>query len=156
MHDPSGVLSRLHRVVKPDGVALIRIPVVSSQAWRTYGVDWVQLDAPRHLFLHSEKSMRILAERTGFSISDVIHDSSAFQFWGSEQYRRDIPLMSESSYDRDPKRSIFSKEEIARFDAQAAELNAQGDGDSACFYLRKGARPTAVEPGTTVSTERTP
>jgi SAM-dependent methyltransferase len=39
------------------GIIVVRIPAVSSYAWERYGVAWMQLDAPRHFFLHSPKSM---------------------------------------------------------------------------------------------------
>jgi hypothetical protein len=32
-------------------------------AWEKYGVNWVQLDAPRHLFLYTERSFRLLAKK---------------------------------------------------------------------------------------------
>jgi len=36
----------------PGGWCVIRIPTVSSFAWEHYREQWVQLDAPRHFFLH--------------------------------------------------------------------------------------------------------
>ena len=51
--DQHDVLEKVMTLLKPSGICMIRIPTVTSWAWRSYGVDWVQLDAPRHLFLHS-------------------------------------------------------------------------------------------------------
>jgi SAM-dependent methyltransferase len=133
--DPEGVLRKVASLLSSDAVCVIRIPVSSSHAWREYGVDWVQLDAPRHFFLHSVRSMEILADRCGLDLREVTHDSSAFQFWGSEQYRRDIPLRDERSHVENPKNSGFTKAEIAAFTARAEELNAAGQGDQAVFYL---------------------
>lgn len=115
------------------GVCLIRIPTVSSYAWEHYGVNWVQLDAPRHFFLHSVKSMGMLAESSGLKIKDTVYDSTGFQFWGSEQYLKDIPLGSPDSYLKDP--GAFPKEEIISFEKRAEELNRDNKGDSAAFYL---------------------
>ncbi len=137
MPDPLPALRNLHRVLRQDGLVLIRIPIVSSYAWRKYKTNWVQLDAPRHLFLHSVKSIRLLADSACFSIKDIDFDSTAFQFWGSEQYARDIPLRDERSYSSDPRRSIFSKKEIREFQEKAEELNRGEEGDQACFYLVK-------------------
>jgi len=97
----------------------------------------VQLDAPRHLFLHTLKSMEILAAGSGFKVRDVVFDSTDFQFWASEQYQRDIPLKDKRSYALDPANSLFSPSEILRFKETARELNRNGEGDSACFYLYK-------------------
>lgn len=137
--DPRAALRDISRVLAPEGFALIRTPVVPSYAWRTYGVDWAQLDAPRHLHLHSRRSIELLAQESGFAIAGVVYDSDEFQFWGSEQYRRDIPLVDPRSYAVDRSASLFTKKEILSFRERAAELNRGGDGDSAGFYLFKNA-----------------
>ncbi len=135
--DQLEVLQKAYELLTPGGICLIRIPTVTSWAWRTYGVDWVQLDAPRHLFLHSIKSMHILAEKTGFALDDVIYDSFAFQYWGSMQYQNNIALCDENSYAVNPGKSMFSNEQIKEFNAQSKQLNQQKAGDQAAFYLRK-------------------
>jgi len=56
-------------------------------------------------------------------IQDVIFDSTEFQFWGSKQYKRDIPLMAENSYSVDPKKSIFIKKQMKESKKMAKELN---------------------------------
>ena len=137
MADPLLALHEIRRLLRPEGCLLIRIPVADCHAWRTYGPDWVQLDPPRHLFVHTRRSMQHLAEAARLTISDVIYDSNAFQFWGSEQYRRDIPLHDARSYLMSPAASPFTAEEIRRFEQAAAALNQTGEGDQACFYLRK-------------------
>jgi hypothetical protein len=80
--------------------------------------------------------MALLASRSGFTITDVRYDSSAFQFWGSEQYLRGIPLRSPRSYAENPGRSIFSPKQIADFERRARELNEAGQGDQAGFFLQ--------------------
>ena len=137
MPEPISVIQKLHSLLKHGGTVLIRIPVVSSYAWRKYGVHWVQIDAPRHLYLHTIESMKHLAAYAGFSISAIYHDSEMFQFWGSEQYLRGIPLYDEHSYDINPAKSIFTEEQIAKFKLQTHDLNVKGDGDQACFYLTR-------------------
>lgn len=138
MPDPAETLGQLYRLLRPGGRALIRIPVADSYAWRTYGADWVQLDAPRHFFLHTRRSLRILAEAAGFVIESVECDSTDFQFWGSEQYRRGIPLQDPRSHAVDPRASGFRRAELRDFRRRAAALNRKGDGDQACFVLRRG------------------
>ncbi|MBV9928377.1 MAG: class I SAM-dependent methyltransferase [Acidobacteria bacterium] len=134
--DARRALAEIRRVLRPGHYAVIRIPVV-ARAWAEYGVDWVQLDAPRHLFLYTEQTFRSLAEGAGFSVDEVAYDSTAFQFWGSEQYARDIPLTDPRSYFVNPSDSVFAPEELAAFEARARELNRTGEGDQAIFYLRK-------------------
>jgi SAM-dependent methyltransferase len=118
------------------GVLMLRVPVSDSLAWREFGKDWVQLDAPRHLTIPSVAGITALAGRAGLRVDRVMHDSTAFQFWGSEQYRRDIPLNDSRSYARSPRASVFSAADIRRFTRRADELNANADGDQAVFYLQ--------------------
>ncbi len=88
MPNPATVLQRVVNLLVPGGRCLIRMPVV-GWAWQHYGVNWVQLDAPRHLFLHSEKGFRLLAHAVGLDVHGVSYDSNEFQFWASELYSRD-------------------------------------------------------------------
>jgi len=136
--NPIESLQAVSRLLSKNGVCVVVLPVVSSYAWKQYGVNWVQLDAPRHLFLHSMKSLAIAAVKTGLQLRDVIYNSTAFQFWGSEQYLRDIPLMSDRSYWMNPGKSIFSKKEIKSYTRKAAALNREQQGDSAILYFVKG------------------
>jgi SAM-dependent methyltransferase len=119
------------------GRCIIRIPTVSSYAWSHYGVHWVQLDAPRHLFLHSIESMKLLADKSGLVLDNVVYDSTAFQFWGSEQYKKDIPLQDKRSYLKNRKKSLFSKVEISAFAERARDLNRHQQGDQAVFIFKK-------------------
>jgi hypothetical protein len=122
-------------LLSKDGVCVIRIPTVSSLAWEKYKTDWVQLDAPRHFFLHSKRSIEILAERTGFELYKLTYDSTHFQFTGSEKYLKDIPLSAPKP--KGLKNSIQRKSNNYKFDQQAKVLNKEGRGDQAAFFLRK-------------------
>lgn len=137
MLQPKRVLIEICRLLLPGGRVIVRTPVASSYAWRHYGPNWVQLDAPRHVFVHTEKSISILAEGVGFRIVGVQYDSTELQFVGSEQYCNRIALTAPSSYFVDPSLSIFCKEDIRRFKREARALNLRREGDSACFYLQK-------------------
>lgn len=134
--DARAALGEMHRLLKPGHYAVVRIPVV-ARAWKEYGVNWVQLDPPRHLFLYPAETFKSLAEGAGFAVDEVAYDSTAFQFWGSEQYARDIPLAHGRSYFVNPSDSVFTPEAMAAFDARAREMNRTGEGDQAAFYLRK-------------------
>lgn len=137
IEDPYSELNRIYELLYKDGICVIRIPTVSSYAWSFYGINWVQLDAPRHFFLHSLDSIKILAEKTGFELFQYYYDSDAFQFWGSEQYKVGINLTDERSYAVNPDRSIFSKKDITEFTRKAKSLNKNNQGDQVVLYLRK-------------------
>jgi len=136
MESPQTVLARIRELLTPGGTVLLRMPVASSTAFARYRADWVQLDAPRHLYLHTPRSLSLLAQRAGLEVADVVYDSTAFQFWGSEQYRRDIPLRDPRSYLMNPAASPFTPAEIEAFAKRAHQLNEEGRGDQAAFYLR--------------------
>lgn len=135
--DPGPTLEAVEKLLVPGGSCIIRVPTVSSYAWEHYGDNWVQLDPPRHFYIYSVEGVKILAERAGLKLQSVVYDSTAFQFWASEQYAADIPLYDPRSYLLSPKASIFAKEQIAGFEKRAVELNCAGLGDQAAFYLTK-------------------
>ena len=134
--DQRAIFRQVANRLAPGGRCIVRVPLASSFAFEEYGVAWVQLDAPRHFYLHSVESLRRLAAGAGLRLSNTVYDSTAFQFWGSEQYRRGIPL-------RDPRSlaqckvadSIFTREQMATFRQKAAELNATRRGDQAIFFI---------------------
>jgi SAM-dependent methyltransferase len=130
------LMKNLHRLIKPGKTVMIRIPVKTDYLWDRYGTNCGHTDAPRHYYLHTLKSMEILASRNGFSIEKVIFDSGIYQFFVSEQYARDIPLKSSNSYFINKKKSVFSRSEIKEFSRMASDLNRNQQGDRACFYLK--------------------
>lgn len=136
MPNQNEVLKHLYKLIKPSKTVMIRIPVKTEYIWNRYGVNWGSIDAPRHFYLHTLKSMEIIAQKNNFRIEKVIFDSGIFQFYSSEQYIKDIPLRSEKSYYLKNKKSIFSKSEIRKFQKMATELNRTQQGDGACFYLK--------------------
>lgn len=130
MAKPQETLNYCRKLLTPDGECLIRMPTVPSYAWSHYGVNWVQIDAPRHFFIHSVKSLELLAAQAGLELDKVIYDSSSFQFWGSELYLKDIPQCAGG-------RENFTPEQHKLFAQKAQELNEQKKGDQAAFYLKK-------------------
>lgn len=136
MSEPNNILQIVKNILAPGGICLIRVPTVSSSAWLQYSVNWVAIDAPRHIFIPSIKSMNILCDNAGLTLYDIVYDSTILQFWGSEQYLKDIPLVSEKTYGKHNNNSIFSKEDIKNFQRKTVELNAVQLGDSAAFFIK--------------------
>ena len=135
MPEPVNALNALGDLLAPNGTLILAVPVAGSWAWRHYGVDWVGLDPPRHLFVPSVAGLEAVAERAQLVIYASRFDSSGMQFWRSEQYQRDIPLFDPRSHEVDPRASGFSEAQLEEWERRAAELNARGDGDTATFYL---------------------
>jgi len=136
MDQPLEELRKCHALLKKDGYLIIRIPVV-GQAWDIYQEKWIQLDAPRHFFIHTEKSIEILAGQSGFTINEVVYDSSAFQFWGSELYKQDVAFVDDQTKEYRRAENFFSEQALIDYEVQAQQLNKNKKGDQAVFYLKK-------------------
>ncbi|MEP6506634.1 MAG: class I SAM-dependent methyltransferase [Gemmatimonadales bacterium] len=137
--DPLGSMKSIARLLADDGVCIIRIPVAHSWASQHYGPLWMQHDAPRHLFLHTEKSMARAAAQAGLEIVETVYDSSEAQIWGSELYKQNISLLSvPRGVYGNPIRRLLSPKFI-RYRAFTRRLNREGLGDQAAFYLRRSS-----------------
>ena len=141
MPRPGEALAAAVRLLSGKGQILIRTPLVPSYAFDEYGADWAQIDAPRHYFIHSLKSLGELADTAGLEVAGVEYDSTEFQFLASEQYRRDIPLSDSRSYLAGSPSGVFTPEQIKEFREKAQELNRQKRGDQGRVRLRKKTGP---------------
>lgn len=110
---------------KIGGRIVVRIPV-ASWAWRNYKTNWVELDAPRHLFIHSYQSFNLACEKSGLKIDRVIHDSEAFEHVASQQIAKGIPLREQH----------YTRAELKSGSRIAADLNAKGESGRASFILK--------------------
>jgi SAM-dependent methyltransferase len=136
MADQRAVLARARALLAPRGRLIVRIPIVGSEAWQIYGANWVQLDPPRHLYLHSLDSLARVAAQAGLRVVSVVHDSTGFQFWGSELYRRDIPLNDPRSPAVGDGQSLFTAAQMSMFEQRARAANAAGRGDQIVALLQ--------------------
>lgn len=123
MPNQSNIFSKISNSLNPGGIAVIRIPVIDSFAWDKYGVNWIQIDPPRHFYLHTIRSIDYLARESGLFVEDIGFDSSGFQFWGSEQnITGNVARISRSRH--------------KEYQVMAQKLNAEKKGDQAIFILR--------------------
>ena len=131
--DPGAALLLVADLLAIGGVCVLRLPIVPCYAWEHYGANWVQLDAPRHLFIHSQKSLGKLSSVAGLKIVRCWRDSGAFQFWGSERYVAGLPLREEVG------EFPVTRSTLREYARAADRLNRTGQGDQAAFVLRKAA-----------------
>jgi SAM-dependent methyltransferase len=120
------------------GKILLRFPTAESDAWEIYRENWVGLDAPRHLFLHTRHSFDLLAKKSGLKVEQWFCDSTAFQFWVSELYRRGVPLCDASGSTTKPE-TFFTRAEIQAFNEKSRLANAVHRGDSVVAILSGAA-----------------
>jgi SAM-dependent methyltransferase len=138
-HQPNQLmlLQKIRSLLSQDGLVVIRIPVVDSHAWERYRENWVQFDAPRHFYLHTVKSIEILARQANLKVIDIKYDSGIFQFVGSEQILAGIALHDPVSYLVNRNKSIFTRRQIKDFTKKAKILDEQQRGDVVIFILKK-------------------
>ena len=126
--DPRATLSAARRVLSVGGHCLVRVPIVPSRAFERYGEHWVQLDAPRHLIIPSERAMTALAASVGLTLVESAHDSEQIQIWGSELYERGMTLTEGART-----LGYVAKQRGRTF---ARRANAARQGDQAAFLFR--------------------
>ncbi len=130
--DPHEVMESIHRLLEEKGVARISIPVFPNIAYEMFGADWYQLDAPRHIVLHSIKSMQYLAQKHGLKIVDIEFNSKTVQIVKSFLYTKGIPLKEQS---QDIISQYFSEEALIEIAKNSEMANQLQVGDHAVFYL---------------------
>jgi len=142
MPDQIAVLQQVGKLLAANGDCLIRIPIVSRGPWQMYGVDWAEIDAPRHFLLHSEMSLKLAAEAAGLSVHSIQYESEVFSYTASELYRRNLSLYdSDRNRQRDPA-SVFSETEMERFESLSRSHDIPGWAGRAAFFLKP--RTTAI------------
>jgi SAM-dependent methyltransferase len=133
--NPVEVLKDIKKILKPNGQILIRIPYVDSYCWEQYKENWMQMDPPRHLYLHSEKSIQIMLKEVGLNQDNVIFDANMYAIVGSEQNKLDISMQEEKSYLANRNSSIFSSNQLKKFESISNKSNIESRGDQVCLYL---------------------
>lgn len=124
-------LKCFENLVKDDGIIVIRMPIKTQIVWEKYGVNWAQIAAPRHFFLHTVKSFEILCSKTNLYIEDIIFDSYEHTFLNCEKYARDISNV-------DPEWDTFKLDDKIDKELrnEVKKLNQINEADQAIFVLK--------------------
>lgn len=138
--DQFETLRKVAALLSHTGRCLIRMPVKTEYIWDRYGVDWGQIDAPRHFLIHTEKSFELLTQKAGLVVESATFDSFYYQFVASEQNKKGIPLVSDQSYFANRRNSIFNAQQIRAFNKLSRELNQKRQGDQAVFCIKVSER----------------
>lgn len=134
MTDPLEVLKSARRLLKPGGTLYMTIPTYPNVAFEHFGPHWYQLDAPRHIFLHSRQSLEWLSKESGLAISGVRYNSNNNQIIRSYFYQHGI-----SYFEQTPElvRTCFNNEDINSLQAQSESWNEEERGDHMKVYWQK-------------------
>lgn len=97
-NDPFCMLSYIYLLLKPNGKVIIEVPNFASWERHLFGPLWFHLDVPRHRFHFTDKGIRILLSKAGFSninIKGVVFDpayiTGSLLFVLEEKMNIDIP-----------------------------------------------------------------
>lgn len=127
MPDPNIFFRNIVRLLNNDGRVILRLPIYPNYIWDKYNVDWIQLDAPRHLFTFTLKSIEFLCEQYGLYISSYKYDSYPWSLASTE-------------YCLNGKTHIEFEQNISITEEQinlCKQANEMDYGDSICLTLLK-------------------
>ena len=68
LHDPKQTLREVKRILKPGGIIALRLPNGDSWDLKLFKRYWSGLDAPRHLYVFTHKTIHQLLDISGFDI----------------------------------------------------------------------------------------
>jgi len=139
VEQPLATLKAVTSLLSPGGVCRIEVPVADSEACRSYREHWVELDPPRHLTIPSRSALIRLANAAGLEIYRAEPAGSAFEFWGSEMYRRGVTLFDTATRRYREPGDVFTAADLQAFDRLAQAAAARGESGRERFYLRRPA-----------------
>jgi SAM-dependent methyltransferase len=88
MPNPTDILKEIHRILKPTGELFIAVPNIDSFAARLFKQHWWYLCLPVHAFNYTPDSLRLIAERNGFSVRELRYNATFGGLAGSLQIAR--------------------------------------------------------------------
>ena len=136
MHNIADSLAHAQKLLQPNGMIIVRVPTVSSQAWDTYRENWFQLDAPRHTCIPSRRGLEKLATSCGLQIVKSYDDSTDTQFWLSEAVSKGLSTMDVNTGYTSYLTNTHSRQK-KRFMRRAARGNNRANrGDQTVLILR--------------------
>lgn len=71
LHRPVELLRQCRKLLRPGGRLVLSTPNVESLGHRVYGRNWLSLDPPRHLVLHSRRSLKNVLREAGFGEASI-------------------------------------------------------------------------------------
>jgi len=132
---PFDDLRAVAKFLKQDGEILLRFPVSGSELAEHYGKYWWALDAPRHIYLFSSRSVEILARKCGLKVKRSHFEGTIDDYLASEQHKAGIPLLGEKSYVVTNDLSVFDPAQLKEFEAAIDLQNKTGTAAQAGFTL---------------------
>lgn len=149
MDNPYQNLLNVKRLLKDDGYMIISIPVKTDYFWSLYGVNWFQLDAPRHFVTFTLDGFKILLKSLNLEIEKLYFNSNVDAFIISEDYSKGVSMYSDESftskshfqnvYNKNFKKIDFQSKKVSfRYLKKLIDdLNEKQESEHAIFLIKK-------------------
>jgi SAM-dependent methyltransferase len=82
INNPLNILIYCSRWIQKDGFLFIEVPNIDSYQARLFGNKWLHMDFPRHRFHFTAYALRLILEKTGFSVIDEAYFSLDMEVFG--------------------------------------------------------------------------
>jgi len=71
LHHPEAYLQEIKRILKPEGICMIRVPNIRSLNYQIFKKYWAGLDVPRHLYSFSPATLKALFHKFGWQTKKI-------------------------------------------------------------------------------------
>ena len=136
VENPIDVLKHAKRLIQNDGVIEVKTPRFPNIAFDMFETHWFQLDAPRHLFIYSDDTIRYMAERAELKIESITCDSTNWQIIKSFFYQHGVPYTEITD---ELMRKYYSDPDIIKINHFCAEMNNKLYGDHMKVILKRSS-----------------
>jgi len=84
--DPNQNIEKMASLLKNNGTLILGVPNNKSLNAKIFKSKWYPLDCPRHLCIWSPQTMKMLLEKYGLEVEDIVFDITPWGLIGSLQY----------------------------------------------------------------------
>lgn len=135
--NPQEVMHDANRLLKDGGQLWIKIPIFPNFLFDMFGTYWYQLDAPRHIFIPSVKTLKLLAENNGFEILRIEYKTTNGCMVRSFLYQHGITYRDQTE---EVRKKYFPDETISKVDEICQKEDANRYGDRVDIWMKKQDR----------------
>ncbi len=89
--DPLPTLQKVRDLLRPGGLCIIKAPLFPNHVFKAYESFWYEIDAPRHLYIPSQKSIAYLASQCGMVVASCVQVGNALAYPVSRMYQMGVP-----------------------------------------------------------------
>jgi len=82
LHNPREALSKAYQLLKSGGLLVVAVPNLDSLQARIFRQRWYHLDAPRHLYHFTPRTLEMLLHEAGFKIVEIRWFSVGYDWAG--------------------------------------------------------------------------